>query len=135
MSKIKSKETKPEIILRKTLWALGFRYRKNVVSLTGTPDIVLKKFKLVIFIDGSFWHGYNWHEKKTKIKKNRDFWIPKIERNIQRDTEINSQLRNEGYKVIRFWDHQIKKELNSCINIILDYITNYENDEYWGIDK
>lgn len=135
MSKIRSRETKPEVILRKILWALGLHYRKNVKSIVGKPDIVLRKYKLIIFIDGSFWHGYNWQEKKNKIKNNRDFWIPKIERNIQRDKEVNAQLIELGFKVIRFWDHQIKDELNYCINTILDHITNFENEEYWGNDQ
>lgn len=83
MSKIKSKNTKPEIKVRKALWALGFRYRKNVKELPGSPDIVFAKQRLVIFIDGEFWHGFNWESKKSKLVANRGFWIPKIERNIQ----------------------------------------------------
>jgi len=122
MSKIGARETKPEIRLRKTLWALGFRYRKNVKSLPGKPDIYIPKYKLVIFIDGGFWHGYNWKERRDKIKSNRDFWIPKIERNIQRDREINQQLHQAGYHVIRFWDHQVKNEMMACITRVFEYV-------------
>ncbi len=125
MGKIKSKETKPEIQLRKVLWSLGIRYRKNVKKLPGTPDIVIPRYKLIIFVDGEFWHGYNWEEKKSKIKSNRDFWIPKIERNMQRDRINNRLLREQGWEVVRFWDKQIKKELGACTLQILEYIDNY----------
>ncbi len=119
MKKIKSGNTKSEIILRKVLWGLGIRYRKNYKKLPGTPDIVIPKYKLIIFVDGEFWHGFEWEKKKKCIKSNRDFWIPKIERNIQRDAETNNALREMGWTVLRFWDQQIKKELGNCVNIIL----------------
>lgn len=127
MSKIRSKETKPEKKLRKVLWSIGIRYRKNVKKLPGTPDIVISKYKLIIFIDGEFWHGYNWGEKKQKIKTNRKFWIPKIERNMQRDASNNKILIEQGWTVFRFWDSQIKKEFGECIFQIIEYIDNYEN--------
>lgn len=127
MSKIRAKETKPEQILRKTLWAFGVRYRKNVNKLPGKPDIVISKFKLIVFVDGAFWHGYNWEEKKNKIKSNRDFWIPKVDRNMQRDDEINSVLEGLGWNVIRFWDFQVKNELGVCIQKILEHIEYYED--------
>ena len=132
MSKIRGKDTKPEVILRKTLWNIGLRYRKNVKKLPGKPDIVISKYRLIIFVDGEFWHGYNWAEKKTKIKSNRDFWIPKIERNMQRDEEINEQLKSMGWKVIRFWEQEVKKEFGRCIYEILqhtdiEYFKTYES--------
>lgn len=129
MGKIKASNTKPEQKLRKTLWALGLRYRLNVKSLPGKPDIVLRRFKLVIFIDGEFWHGNNWDEKKVKLKSNRAFWIPKIERNIQRDQEVNQQLVKLGFNVIRFWDHQINKDFNWCLQTILDSISENLNED------
>lgn len=132
MSKIRSKETKPEIKLRKFLWNLGIRYRKNVKKLPGTPDIVISKYRLVIFVDGEFWHGYKWDEKKNKIKSNRDFWIPKIERNMQRDRFNNQLLNKNGWTVFRFWDTQIKKEFVNCLFRIIDYIDNCES---FGVKK
>lgn len=120
MSKIKSKDTTPEVIFRKELWKRGFCYRKHNKKLPGNPDIILPKFRLVIFIDGEFWHGYNWEEKKKKIKANREFWIPKIERNIQRDIEIEHKLESLGYTVLRFWEHEVKKETLSCISKVLE---------------
>jgi DNA mismatch endonuclease (patch repair protein) len=127
MSKIRGTNTKPEILLRKELWKLGFRYRLHVSHLKGKPDIVLNKYKTVIFIDGDFWHGYNWPEKKTKIKANRPYWINKIERNMERDKENNLWLSSHGYHVLRFWEHQVQKNLTGCIKKIVTQIikTNY----------
>lgn len=122
MSKIRGKDTKPEVKFRKALWAKGFRYRTNYKNLIGTPDIVFKKYKTVIFIDGEFWHGYNWDEKKAKIKSNRTFWIPKIERNMQRDDEVNLVLERSNYKVFRFWEHQIKKDFDKCLIMVVKYL-------------
>ncbi len=128
MGKIKSTDTKPEQKLRKFLWGLGLRYRKNVKKMPGTPDVVLSKYKLLIFIDGEFWHGYNWPEKKDKIKSNRDFWIPKIERNMQRDSSNNEYYRKIGWEVMRFWEHEIKQEFHVCINRIVQYLDDYQNN-------
>ena len=122
MSRIKSTNTKPEQALRKVLWDLGIRYRKNVKNKMGKPDLVISRYKLVIFIDGEFWHGFNWEEKKLTLKSNRDFWIPKIERNMQRDREVNEYYQQKGWKVMRFWVQQVKKELHVCIKQILDYV-------------
>ncbi len=111
MSLIRSEDTKAEIILRKELWKRGYRFRKNYKKLIGKPDIAIVKYKTVIFCDGEFWHGKHWEENKKKINTNREYWIPKIERNIKRDKEINEKLINEGWKVLRFWSKDIKKEL------------------------
>jgi len=124
MSKIKGKDTKPEIQFRKKLWEKGIRYRINNKKLLGKPDIIIKKYKIVIFIDGIFWHGYKWEERKPKIKSNREYWIPKIERNIQRDKENNKKLSDEGWQVIRFWEHEIKKDLETCIDRLINLIQN-----------
>lgn len=125
MSKIRGRNTKPELLLRKALWAKGLRYRVDSKLLPGKPDISIQKYKLAIFVDGAFWHGYNWDERKDTIKKNRRFWIPKIERNIQRDREVNHMLQQKGYRVFRFWEHEVKKNLNSCVHDILAYIDTY----------
>jgi len=122
MSAIKGKNTKPEIAFRKALHNIGVRYRVDVKNLPGKPDVANKKRKFVVFIDGEFWHGYNWEEKKSKIKSNRAFWIPKIERNMQRDQEVNQQLKAMGFTVFRFWEHEIKRSLGRCLAEILDYL-------------
>lgn len=119
MGKIRDKNTKPELAFRKALWAAGYRYRINYKKLIGKPDIVLNRYKTIIFIDGEFWHGYNWQERKDKIKTNREFWIPKIERNIQRDKEVNAALENLGYTIFRFWETDIKKNLDTCLQKVI----------------
>lgn len=122
MSKIKATETKPEVKFRKALWHAGYRYLKNYKKLKGKPDIVLKKYNTIIFIDGEFWHGYNWEQKKDKIKSNRKFWIPKIERNMQRDKEVTQYLEERGYTVFRFWQHEIKKEFEKSLNLVINHL-------------
>ncbi|AYN66154.1 very short patch repair endonuclease [Euzebyella marina] len=119
MSKIRGKNTKPELAFRKALYAAGYRYRVDYKKLIGKPDILLKKYKTAIFIDGEYWHGHNWQERKPKIKTNRDFWVAKIERNMQRDREVNQELERLGYKVFRFWETEIKKELDRCLTEVL----------------
>ncbi len=128
MSQIKSKNTKPEMLLRKELWHGGLRYRVNRKDLPGKPDISIKKYKLAVFVDGEFWHGYNWEEKKEKIKSNRKFWIPKIERNMQRDQENNQKLKEKGYKVIRYWAHEVKENVSACAEPINQYINVNKED-------
>lgn len=126
MSKIRGKNTKPELAFRKALWAAGFRYRIDYKKLIGKPDIALKKYKTAIFIDGEFWHGYQWEDRKTKIKSNREFWIPKIERNIQRDAEVNEELKKLGYTVFRFWQKEVDKNLEACLNQVLNHLLQYD---------
>ena len=115
MSKIKGKNTKPELAFRKALYAAGYRYRIDFKKLIGRPDIALPKYKTVIFIDGEYWHGKKWEERKPKIKTNREFWIARIERNMQRDVEVNQELTAMGYTVFRFWETEVKKNLQECL--------------------
>ncbi len=107
MSKISGKETKPEITVRKFLFAHGFRYRKNVKDLPGKPDIVLPKYKTVIFINGCFWHGHNCPAGKLP-ESNREFWEKKINENKKRDKKNYQKLREKGWKVIIIWECQLK---------------------------
>ena len=100
MQAIRCKDTKIEVLLRKELWSRGIRYRKNAKSVFGKPDIVFKGKKVAVFCDSEFWHGYNWKIKQDDIKSHRDFWIPKIERNIERDKEVNAALEADGWKVL-----------------------------------
>jgi len=122
MSKIRGKNTKPELMFRQALYHHGIRYRVDFKGLPGKPDISNITKKFVVFIDGEFWHGYNWEEKKKKIKANRKFWIPKIERNMQRDRENNRKLMEMGFRVFRFWEHEVKKDLDSCVGEVLEYL-------------
>lgn len=114
----KSKDTKPELMLRKELWSRGMRYRKNYKALPGKPDIVFGRAKLAVFVDGKMWHGYDWEHQKNDFKSNRDFWIPKIESNIERDLKVNQILNEQGWQVIRFWDFEIKKNIVACADKI-----------------
>ncbi|RZJ90059.1 MAG: very short patch repair endonuclease [Chryseobacterium sp.] len=122
MANIKGKNTKAEVLLRKALWANGIRFRIHVKNMPGKPDIVINKYRLAIFVDGSFWHGFQWQIKKTKLKTNAQFWIPKIERNMQRDKINQKKLEEAGYIIMRFWDHDIQNDLKKCLNQILLYI-------------
>ncbi|KGE13513.1 very short patch repair endonuclease [Sphingobacterium deserti] len=118
MAGIKGKNSKPEIMLRKALWAKNIRFRLHDKSLPGRPDILIKKYKLAIFVDGEFWHGFDWKHNKDRIKTNRLFWIPKIERNMQKDERVNRVLRDMGYTVFRFWSQDVLKRLPVVVNQI-----------------
>ena len=124
MSQVKNKDSQIELMLRKELWARGLRYQKNVSGITGKPDIVFKGKKVVVFCDSEFFHGYDWENRKNDIKSNRDFWISKIERNIQRDKEVTACLEADGWIVLRFWGRDIKKELNKCADCIEEVLRN-----------
>ncbi|MCM1106814.1 MAG: very short patch repair endonuclease [Blautia sp.] len=124
MQHIKSKDTKIEILLRKALWKKGIRYRKNVACLPGKPDIVLTKYKIVIFCDGEFFHGKDWEVLRPRLEKgsNGEFWIQKISRNRERDDEVNKQLLFQGWTVIRFWGDEIRKNVDECVQVIEETI-------------
>ena len=138
MRRIRSKNTKIEIALRKALWHRGYRYRKNYATLPGKPDIVLTKQKIAIFCDSEFFHGKDWEVLKPQLEhgKNGEFWIKKISRNIERDDEVNKQLLFLGWTVIRFWGKDIIKNTDECIKIVEEVI--FDNmiaqnsvPEYW----
>ncbi len=118
MQAVKNKDSKIELLLRKELWSRGLRYRKNSNKVFGHPDIVFIGKKVAVFCDSEFWHGYNWEERKKDFKSHQDFWIPKIERNMQRDIEVNEKLKSLGWTVIRFWGNVIKKDTKACADII-----------------
>ena len=118
MKAIKSKDTKIEIILRKELWSRGLRYQKNSKKVFGKPDIVFLGKKVAVFCDSEFWHGYDWENRKYDFKSNQEFWIPKIERNMERDSEVNEILKSSGWTVLRFWGNDIKKNLQACVDEI-----------------
>lgn len=113
MRAVKSTGSKIETTLIKALWGRYYRFAKNDRSVFGKPDIVFKKIKVAVFIDSEFWHGKNWKTKKLEHKSNLDFWYKKIERNIERDKEVNKFLKRNGWTVLRFWDKLIEKENQS----------------------
>lgn len=118
MKQVKNKDSKIEIALRKELWSRGLRYQKNVTNIFGKPDLVFKGKKVAIFCDSEFWHGYNWEKCKKDFKSNQEFWIPKIERNMERDKEVTKELQKQGWTVLRFWGKEIKKNAGNCADII-----------------
>ena len=109
MSHIRSKDTKPEEIVRKYLFARGFRYRKNDARYPGKPDLVLPKYHTVIFINGCFWHQHGC-SRSTLPKTNQDYWIPKIQRNVERDRQNIKALEDAGWQVIVIWECELKKK-------------------------
>ncbi|WP_110323166.1 very short patch repair endonuclease [Hungatella effluvii] len=132
MKNIKSSNTSIELCLRKALWKSGIRYRKNYKKLPGKPDIAITKYKIAIFCDGEFFHGKDWEGLRKRLSKGdrADYWINKIEKNMERDRNIDLQLRNLGWKVIRFWGKDINKNSDMCVKVIKEAIFAYimEND-------
>lgn len=122
MQAVKSKGSKIETLLAKELWKRGHRYRKNNKTVYGKPDLTFKKYKIAIFVDSEFWHGKDWKERKKDHKSNKEFWHKKIERNIERDKEVNDYLLKNGWQVLRFWGKEIKHELVTCVQKIEDKI-------------
>lgn len=116
MSKISGKETKPEILVRKYLFSKGFRFRKNVKGLPGKPDIVLPKYKVIIFIHGCFWHGHSC-KRGNLPSSNIQFWENKISQNISRDENVTQKLKELGWKVIIIWQCEIQNNLSREIRL------------------
>ena len=121
MQRIKSKDTRAEVILRKALWKKGFRYRKNWAVLPGKPDIAITKHKIAIFCDGEFFHGKDFDTKK-KPETNAEYWEEKIKKNIQRDQVVEADLKGMGWTVIRFWSRDIIKDPESCVKAVEEII-------------
>ena len=122
MAKIKSKDTKPEWIVRRYLFSRGYRYRKNVKGMPGTPDIVMRKYGIVIFIHGCFWHG---HTDGHLPHSNVDFWREKIERNKQRDARNKAELKRMGWRVMTIWECQLKPAVRRQTLLEMEYFINH----------
>ena len=124
MQRIRSKDTQIEVLLRKALWDSGIRYRKNYAKLPGKPDIAITKYKIAIFCDGEFFHGIDWDQLREKLSNsnNSEYWKKKISRNIERDLEVDAAIKALGWKVLRFWGKDIKKDIDSCLCVVLDAI-------------
>lgn len=125
MSSIPSKDTEPELILRKALWRKKLRYRVNYKKLPGKPDIVFTRYHVVVFCDGDYWHGHNWVVRglgslEEELAGYSNFWRTKILRNIERDKEVNEELRTQGWTVIRIWESDIRKNVCDCVNVVID---------------
>ena len=136
MAAIRSRDTKPEIILRKRLWSEGYRYRKNVKDLPGKPDIVLRRYRICIFVDSEFFHGkdfesdyhsnkYNSLREQLEHSNHSEFWLNKIQNNMKHDREIEAQLKGMGWKVLRFWSKEVLKHPDDCIRVIDEAVEDY----------
>ncbi len=128
MQAIKNKDSEIELRLRKELWRRGLRYRKNVKNVFGHPDIAFIGKKVAVFCDSEFWHGYDWEHRKNDIKSRRDFWISKIERNIQRDIEVTGMLEADGWIVLRFWGKEITADVCKCADTIETAVKNNKRE-------
>lgn len=134
MKHVKTKKGLSEVMLSRALWHKGFRYRLNYKRLPGCPDIAITKYKIAIFVDGEFWHGYYWEDKKTRLKSNREYWIAKIEKNIVRDIKNDQLLILMGWSVLHFGDKEVKKHLDKCVSTVIetihDSLNTFSDDMY-----
>lgn len=122
MAKVHLKRGKAETALAKALWHAGYRYRLNDKRLPGSPDIAITKHKIAIFVDGEFWHGYQWDVRKDRLKSNRSYWIEKIEENIARDSRNDTKLKYQDWVAIHFWEKEVKKDLRGCVDAVEEMI-------------
>ena len=118
MSNVSLKRGYEEKLLSSHLWNKGYRYRLNYKNLPGSPDIAILKYNIAVFVDGEFWHGFDWNNRKNKLKRNRDYWIEKIEENIKRDRRVDEQLIKMGWIPVHFWSREVKYQLNECLEKI-----------------
>ena len=123
MSAIKQKDTEPEMLLRKALWKRGYRYRKHLKSLPGRPDIAFPGKKIAVFCDGDYWHGHNWAIRglssfEEELSRYSEFWRKKLRANVERDKRVNARLSEMGWRVIRLWESDIRKDVNACVEKI-----------------
>ncbi len=119
MAHVKLKNGRAESLLAKALWHEGIRYRKNYKKLPGSPDIAITTHRIAIFVDGEFWHGKDWDIRKERLQSNRDYWIEKIEENMARDVRVDRELRELGWTVFRFWSKEVEKDLDECVETIM----------------
>lgn len=125
MARIRSRDMKPELALRHALWAAGFRgYRKNLRGVPGTPDVAFTKRKVAVFVDGDFWHGRDWASARSRLEhgSNPVFWISKIERNMERDREVDAKLRSFGWTVVRLWGSDVLSDPEGCVRTVARYL-------------
>ena len=122
MSKVRLKNGKAETVLAKRLWHLGYHYRKNDKRLPGSPDIAVLKHHIAIFVDGEFWHGKDWKTRRERLKRNREYWIEKIEENMARDKRVDQQLQEQGWLPLHFWEKDVLKNADACVEEVIKNI-------------
>ncbi len=118
----RSRDTRPELLLRRRLWAMGLRYRLHMQDLPGRPDLVFPRAKLAVFVDGDFWHGRDWPERKARLATghNAAYWQAKIEYNMVRDDASTAQLSAKGWKVLRIWEGDIRSDPDGVVRLVAD---------------
>ena len=119
MSRVRTRDTRPELELRRRLWSRGFRYRLRA-SLPGSPDLVFRTSQVAVFVDGCFWHRCPKHGSVPQT--NHEFWATKLAQNTERDDRVGRTLRDQGWTVLRFWEHEIYEDLGSVIDTIEDAV-------------
>jgi len=126
MRRVRSRDTGPEVSLRKGLWRKGLRYRLYAKDLPGRPDVVFPRERVAVFVDGDFWHGRQWKERglpslahQFRETPTAEYWVRKIERNVERDARVNDDLAERGWRVIRFWEKDVKKDVGACVEAVL----------------
>ena len=129
MANVHLKEGKAETLLAKALWQQGYRYRKNDRRLPGSPDIAISKYHIAIFVDGEFWHGKDWENRKIHLKRNRSYWIEKIEENMARDKRNDALLYEKGWTPLHFWEKEIYSDLPSCLDRVFEMISSTSQSE------
>lgn len=130
----KKTDTKPELLLRQALWSAGLRYRKNPADLPGKPDVVFPRAKLAVFCDGDFWHGRNWEARRAKLSlgHNAEYWLAKIERNMQRDAEVTAALHEAGWLVLRFWESDVKRDVATAVAAVRAVLAKAQRSRHLG---
>lgn len=128
MANVKLKNGKAEQLLAKRLWHSGLRYRKNYKKLPGSPDIAITSSHIAIFVDGEFWHGFEWESRKMRLKSNREYWIEKIEENIRRDQKNDLLLESSGWRVFHFWEKQVLKDVEMCAETVINAVREKKDD-------
>lgn len=122
MSQIALKGGRAETLLAKALWHRGYRYRRNFKKLPGTPDIAILKHRIAVFVDGEFWHGKNWDNRKNRLKSNKEYWLEKIGENINRDNRNDVLLSQSGWVAVHFWEKDVLKNTEGCVRAIEEII-------------
>ena len=129
MAKVRLKRGEAEMMLARVLWHHGYRYWLNYKKLPGSPDIAIMKYRIAVFVDGEFWHGYEWEKRKPKLKRNREYWIEKIEENMARDARVDKELMCMGWYSVHFWTEDIKHNLQSCLHSIDELVFDLKMNE------
>ena len=120
MAKVRLKGGKAETLLAKALWQRGYRYRRNDRRLPGSPDVAILRHRIAVFVDGSFWHGRDWTARRARLKRNRAYWIEKIEENIARDLRNDRLLRQAGWTPVHLWEDDVLRDLSGCVAEVED---------------